>query len=121
MRNFTFAVLLLISLCPVTTKAAEKAWYGFHIKAAFEGFPLNPVVKSVVIDKVRANSPAAGQDIRVGDEIIEAEGIKVPGTRALQFVPILRKQPGDTLSLRLRTQHGRTYSVLIEAIHKPSS
>lgn len=121
MRNLAFILLFLACLCPATTKAVEKAWYGFHIKPALEGFALNPVVKSVVIDKVKANSPASAQNIRVGDEIIEAEGIKVPGTRALQFVPILRKQPGDTLNLRLKTQQGRTYSVLVQAIQRPSS
>lgn len=103
------------------TNAAEHAWYGFHIKAETAGFPLDPVVRSVVIDKVKANSPATAQDIRVGDEIIEADGQSVLGARALRLIGILSKHPGETLRLALRRPTGETYRVAIVGITKPTS
>ena len=99
--------------------AAEKAWYGFHIKPETAGFPLNPVVRSVVIDKIKRGSPADDQDMRVGDEIIEAEGKIVPGARALPLMSILNKKPGELLRLRLKRPDGEIYAVTIRGIKKP--
>src|SRR4051812_34315607 len=94
--------------------AADKAWYGFHIKPVTAGFPLNPLVCSVVIDKVKPNSPASEHDMRIGDEIIEAEGKRVPGARALQFVPLLSRHPGEWLHLRLKREGGEEYSAVVQ-------
>ena len=118
-HGITVGILLAVSLA--TAGAAERAWYGFHIKPETAGFPLNPIVKSVVIDKVRMNSPASAQQIRVGDEIIEAEGKIVPGTRALQLIFLLNKEPGSVLHLRLRRTDGERYTVVVQGIKKPGA
>lgn len=118
-HGITVGILLAVSL--VTASAAERAWYGFHIKPETAGFPLNPIVKSVVIDKVKMNSPASAQKIRVGDEIIEAEGKVVPGTRALQLYFLLSKEPGNVLHLRLKRADGEKYTALVRGIKKPDA
>ncbi|HEY0370214.1 MAG TPA: PDZ domain-containing protein [Chthoniobacterales bacterium] len=118
-RSAAFAAVLLAFVA--TAGAAERAWYGFHIHAQTTGFPLNPIIRSITIDKVKPNSPADAQEIRVGDEIIEADGQSVPGTRALQLIGILNKKPGDTLRLVLRRASGDTYPVVIVGIKKPAS
>ena len=117
--GITVGILLAVSLA--TAGAAERAWYGFHIKPESAGFPLNPIVKSVVIDKVRLNSPAAAQDSRVGDEIIEAEGKVVPGTRAIQLYFLLSKEPGNVLHLRLKRADGESYTAAVRGINKPDA
>ncbi len=114
------ALLAFLSLAAVTSAAAaEKAWYGFHIKPQFEGFPLNPIVRSVTIDRVRPNSPATAHRIRVGDEILEAEGRVVPGSRALAWIFLRYKQPGDSLRLRLKRRNGESYTAVVQGIKEP--
>jgi C-terminal processing protease CtpA/Prc len=119
MRTFVITVAVMIAAAVTSASAAEKAWYGFHIKPETAGFPLNPVVTSVVIDKIKPNSPAAAQKMQVGDEIIEADGKPVPGTRALKLVALLSKQPGEVLRLRLKRADGDDYSVSVRGIKKP--
>lgn len=111
--------LLLFVVAAAPAQAAEKAWYGFHIKPETTGFPLNPVVVAVVIDKVAPDSPATSQNIRVGDEIVEAEGQAVPGGRALSLLVLLSKPIGATLHLRLKRPNGEAYSAAVIGIRKP--
>jgi S1-C subfamily serine protease len=120
MRKLLIIFVFLLGLA-ATAGATERAWYGFHIKPQLVGFPLNPVVKSVVIDKVKANSPATAHNIAIGDEIIEAEGKTVPGARALQLLWIANKQPGEWLHMRLKRTNGQTYSVTVQGTKKPST
>ncbi|MDQ6655517.1 MAG: PDZ domain-containing protein [Verrucomicrobiota bacterium] len=119
MRKFLLVATLFAAIAIPSATAAEKAWYGFHIRVETAGFVLNPIVRSVKIDKVASNSPASAQSIRVGDAIVEADGAAVPGARALQLWPILSKQPGDTLRLRLQRPDGETYAAVVTGISKP--
>ncbi len=106
-RELVIAAVLFLGVSLASATAAEKAWFGFHIKPETTGFPLNPIVRSVVIDKVKPHSAAEALDIRIGDEIMEAEGKPVPGTRALQLIWLLQKQPGEWLHLRLKETEWR--------------
>jgi len=119
MRKYGITVGILLAVSLATAGAADRAWYGFHIRPETAGFPLNPIVKSVVIDKVKVNSPASAQQIRVGDEIIEAEGKIVPGTRALQLIFLLNKEPGSVLHLLLKRADGERYAAVVQGIKKP--
>ena len=121
MRKFSILLGLLLHLSLATANAADKAWYGFRLKVDTAGFVLNPTVRSAVIQKVAPDSPATANKIEVGDEIIEAEGKKVPGGRALQLKPFLSKKAGDTLRLRLKRPDGEIYSVIVTGIKKPSA
>ena len=119
MRKHGITVGILIAASLATASAADRAWYGFHIKPETAGFALNPIVKSVVIDKVKENSPASAQHIRVGDEIIEADGNIVPGNRAIRLIFLLNKEPGNMLHLRLKRADGEKYTVVVQGIKKP--
>ncbi len=119
MRKYGITVGILFAVSLASASAAERAWYGFHIKPETAGFPLNPIVKSVVIDKVKVNSPASAQHIRVGDEIIEADGRIVRGARAMQLIFLLNKEPGNVLHLRLKRADGESYTVVVQGIKKP--
>lgn len=119
MRKFAVTLALLLFVPVATGNAGEKAWYGFRVKIDTAGFVLNPTVRSAVIQKVLPNTPAADQHIGVGDEIIEAEGKVVSGGRALQLKPILSKQVGEVLHLRLKRANGEMYPAVLTGIKKP--
>jgi S1-C subfamily serine protease len=119
MRKLVITAGFFLGISLASATAAERAWFGFHIKPETTGFPLNPVVRSVVIDKVKPHSAAAALDIRIGDQIMEVEGRTVPGTRALQLISLLQKQPGEWLHLRLKRPSGESYSAAVEGIKKP--
>lgn len=121
MKKRALILVLLVGAFAASASAAERAWYGFHIKPETAGFPLNPIVRSVTIDKIKPGSPAAAQKIAVGDEIVEADGKTVPGARALQLLPVVNKRPGDSLHLRLRRATGEDYSVVVQGIRKPDA
>ncbi len=57
--------------------------------------------------------------MEAGDEIVETQGKIVPGARALQLRPIMSKQVGEVLHLRLRRTSGETYNALLTGIKKP--
>ncbi len=121
MRKLGIIAGILLAVSLATASAADRAWYGFHIKPATAGFPLNPIVKSVVIDKVRVNSPASAQHIQVGDEIIEAEGKIIPGARALQLIFLVKREPGTVLHLQLKRADGQRYTAVVRGIKKPGA
>ena len=54
--------------------AADKGYFGFAISVDAEGFSLNPVLKTVSIEKVTPGSPAEAAGLTKGDQFIEVEG-----------------------------------------------
>ena len=69
--------------------------------------------------KVAPGSPADKQRIQVGDEIIEAAGKKVPGAKANDLKPLLEKEVGEVLHLRLKRSRGEIYSANLTAVKRP--
>lgn len=120
MTRITLASAVIILCSIATVHGGEKAWFGFAVRVETAGFPLNPTVRSVLIGKVAPNSPASAQHIEVGDEIMEAEGHAVPGGRALQLRPLLMRQVGDVLHLRLKRANGELYPAVLTGIAKPA-
>lgn len=120
MKRILIALATTVALLFTADAAPEKGWFGFHIDVKTAGFVLNPTVASVTILDIAPNSPAAGQHINAGDEIVEAEGKPVPGARALQLKPLLTKSPGEVLHLRLKRKDGEVYSVTLTAAKKPA-
>ena len=120
MKKTLVALLFSVALVLNVAGAEEKGWFGFAVDVKTSGFVLNPNVASIVIAEVVPNSPAATQRISVGDEIVEAEGQAVPGSKALQLRSIITKRPGETLHLRLKRKDGETYSATMTAAKRPS-
>jgi C-terminal processing protease CtpA/Prc len=121
MRRHVIVAGIIFAVSLAAARADDRAWYGFHIKPETAGFPLNPTVRSVVIDTVKVNSPAAAQRIQVGDEILEADGKTIPGARALQLISLLNKEPGSLLRLQLRRADGERYTAVVRGIKKPGA
>lgn len=120
MKKLLLAALLIAVLAAGAGAAEEKGWFGFQLAVEAEGFMLNPTVRVVKVESVVPNSPAAAERISPGDEIIEAEGVAVPGGRALKLKPIMARRPGERIRLRLKRPNGETYSTTLTAVKRPS-
>jgi C-terminal processing protease CtpA/Prc len=77
-------------------------------------------VKSVTVESIAPRSPASEQSIAVGDEIIQIEETTVPGRRAWELKPLIQKQVGQSIHLRLKRPTGETYSVTLIAVKPPA-
>jgi len=118
MKKSFLLVLLFAFVWTSVATAAEKGWFGFGLKVAGEGF-FNPTVKSITVDSIAPRSPASEQHMAVGDEIIQIEGTAVPGRKASELKPLMQKQVGETIHLRLKRPAGEFYSVTLMAVKKP--
>ncbi len=119
------SALFLLAFCVVVPRPigaapeAEKGFFGFAIEVEGSGF-LNPTLSSATIKRVIASSPAARAGIAAGDQIISAEGHAVAGAKARELQPIMQKQVGQPLHLRLKRPAGTEYDVTLVAIAKPA-
>lgn len=124
MKIRTLLPLLVLAICLSVVRpaaAAEKGWYGFRVEPDITGTIFKPTVRSLTIKKVYPGSPAAEQEIRVGDVILEFDGVKVPGGNGYKVRAAATKTPGETLRLRLKRPGGEIYTAKIVAIKKPQT
>jgi C-terminal processing protease CtpA/Prc len=118
MKKLFLLVLLFTFVCTSMVTAGEKGWFGFGLKVAADGF-FNPTVKSITVESIAPNSPASKQPIAVGDEIIQVENTPVPGHKASELKPLMQKQVGEIIRLRLKHAAGEIYSVTLTAVKNP--
>lgn len=115
-----FAVLLLLGPRLTPAQAGEaKGFFGLTVTVDGEGFFLNPTLKTVTVQKVEPKSPAANAGIVAGDQIVEAEGRTVAGTKARELQPMMSKKPGQALHLLLKRPKGEAYKVTLIAVARP--
>ena len=96
-------MLLLVFAHP--SRAAE-AKLGFAVRLEGEGSFLNPLVKAILVTEVSKGSLAEVAGMRVGDQILQIEGQSVAGRRARELQPLLKLNPGETRTLRLKHTDG---------------
>ncbi len=110
-RAFLALALAFSAVFTQPAGAAEqgRATYGFKVKVDAASLSLNPVIAAVIVDQVKPGSPAAAAGIVAGDEILQAEGREVPGARADDVKPLMRRNVGDPLVLKLRRADGSVY------------
>lgn len=113
------SLLLFALICASAASAGEKGWFGFELEIAGEGFFFNPTVRSVRVASIVPQSPAAAQSIAAGDEIIQVENTEVAGRKASDLKPLIQKQPGEAIHLKLKRRNGETYSVTLVAVKPP--
>jgi C-terminal processing protease CtpA/Prc len=106
-------VLLLVFAPP---SHAADAKLGFAVSVEGEGFFLNPLVKRILVTEVTKSSLAEVAGMRAGDQIIQIEGQSVFGRRAKELQPLMKLNPGETRTLRLKHADG---SELDARITKP--
>jgi C-terminal processing protease CtpA/Prc len=114
------AVMLLVSTLSPAHAEDGKGFFGLAVSIDGEGFFLNPTLRTITIQKVEPKSPAANAGIAPGDQIIEAEGRVIAGTKARELEPIMTKKVGQALHLLLKRPKGELYKVILIAIAKPT-
>lgn len=119
LKKLPLVVLAFALVFTSSISAAEKGWFGFGLKVEGSGF-LSFTVKSVTVESIAPHSPASEQHIAVGDEIIQVEETTVPGRRAWELKPLLQKQIGETIHMRLKRPTGQIYSVTLTAAKPPA-
>jgi C-terminal processing protease CtpA/Prc len=113
------STLVLFALVAASAaRAEEKGGFGFELAIAGEGY-FNPTVRAVKVASIVPQSPAAAQSIAAGDEIIQVENTEVAGRKASELKPLIQKQPGESLHLKLKRRNGEIYSVTLVAARKP--
>jgi C-terminal processing protease CtpA/Prc len=121
MKLWKPVLLTLLCLLAGAAWAADRGYFGFAIAVDGEGFFLNPTLKSVKIETVVPNSPAALAGIRPGDLIVEVEGHAVAGTKADVLKPYLQRDVGQSTRLLVRKSTGETVAVVLVAAQKVQS
>lgn len=119
MKKLLLAFILTAFLHVAIATAGEPGWFGFGVSMKGSGFFLNPTVEAVIIQSVVPKSPAAQHDIAVGDEVVQVEGTAVSGRKANELKPLMKREVGQVLHLRLKRASGEIYSVNITAAKRP--
>ena len=118
MRTSTRAVwvVALLAMTAVAVATPEKGDLGLTVDVRGTRLSLNPTIETVTVKEVVAGSPAALAGIVAGDEILEVEGHVVAGSLSEEILPLMQKQAGQSLTLKLRHVSGAVYSVTLVAV-----
>jgi C-terminal processing protease CtpA/Prc len=100
------AVAFMLLLAFAHSSHAAEPKLGFAIQMEGEGFFLNPVVRKLLVAEVTKGSLAEAAGMKAGDQIIQIEGQNVAGRRAREFQPLMKLNPGETRTLRLKHADG---------------
>jgi C-terminal processing protease CtpA/Prc len=116
-RGLQLPIVCLLVLA-ASAWAADSGYFGISVSVDGEGFFLNPTLKSIRIEKVVPNSPAAKAGITPGDFLIEIEGHPVPGTKADVLKPYMQREVGQTTRLLVKKSSGEVVSLVLVAAPK---
>ena len=112
---------VLLCLLVGAAWAADRGYIGLAIEVDGEGFFLNPTLKSVKVETVVPNSPAALAGMHPGDLIVEVEGHAVAGTKADVLKSYLQREVGQSTRMLVRKATGETMAVVLVAVQKVQS
>ena len=116
LRRLLLAVPLLT--LAIGAWAAEQGYFGIAVAVDGDGFFLNPTLKSIKIEKVIPNSPAAKAGVAPGDFLLEIEGHQVAGTKANVLKPFMQREVGQSTRLLVKKNTGEVVSVVLVAVPK---
>lgn len=117
MQKLFAALFLSAMLASSAAHAGELGGFGFNAAVSVNGV-FSPTLAAVKITKVNPSSAADKAGIKVGDEIIEIDGHKVPGAKASEIQPLMAKEVGQTIAMKLKRESGETISVQMIATPK---
>ncbi len=105
-----FLVPLLAGLLlPLAAMAGGGVSFGFSTDVQTGGPDDKPTLTSVVVSKVGPASPAQAAGLMVGDTLLSANGTKVPGAAAADFMQVMGGlKPGDHLVLMVQRSGSQT-------------
>jgi C-terminal processing protease CtpA/Prc len=118
-REFLVTVSSLVLATALGSAAAqdERGVFGFGFEIDADGF-ISPTLKTITVKALTAGSPADLAGMKIGDQVIEVDGKVISGAKARDLEPHLKKNVGQSVSLRLRRPGGEVYSVSMVAVAK---
>jgi C-terminal processing protease CtpA/Prc len=116
---FRAAMLTIVSFALATTSLAwERGGYGLkvNVNGDINSDHKNPLLTSMKIEAVEPGSPGALAGIVVGDEIIEVAGLAVFSRRASEILPLMQKQVGQSVDVKIKRSDGSVFAVTMVAV-----
>jgi C-terminal processing protease CtpA/Prc len=111
-------VLLAALAYGLPAAAAERGWFGIGVNIDAEGDAASRVVRTVTIQTVAPDSPAAKAGLSPGDVILEADSAPLPGMKMSDLRQAMGKAVGETLHLKVRRE-GTVRVVALTAVAPP--
>jgi C-terminal processing protease CtpA/Prc len=114
----TLLVLLALIASIATHGAEERGTFGFAVAVDVEGM-FDHTLKSVVVKNVEPGLPAAAAGVSPGDNVLEVEGKRVQGSKASDIAALMKRKPGESITLKLKRVNGEVYVAALVAAQKP--
>jgi C-terminal processing protease CtpA/Prc len=108
----TVLAVTLLSLMSVPAALAADEPIGFALKFETDGFFSSKITRALVT-QVRPQSQAQAAGLAVGDELIEVEGVPVPGNSAGAIKPHMQFEPGQPTRLVFKRPSGAVYEATL--------
>ncbi len=106
LSRFAVAAIFLVALVHPCSADAPKL--GMVVSVEADGI-LNPVIKKITVTKVEKASLAEAAGMVGGDEIVQIEGQSVVGRRAREMQSLMKFDPGETRTLRVKHVDGKEF------------
>lgn len=114
-RPWLLAALALALMAPLA--AAESGSFGFRLNVKLGGPNGTSIfsfrIGSAVVQSVTPGSPAANALVAAGDELIEVDGLVVPGGKGLQLKARLKPEAGKKVPMKFKRANGEIYRVIL--------
>lgn len=117
MRRITLIFLFTLFLVPVL-HASGDGWFGLAFKVDADGL-FNPTIRSIKVEKVFPNSPAAKAGLLPDDLVVGIDGITVAGAQADALKKAMHKPVGATLRLEIKRGSAEPRAFTLTAARKP--
>jgi C-terminal processing protease CtpA/Prc len=119
LHTLTLLALLSTALLASAADDKNKGWFGLTVSAAVEGTSFNPALQSITIAKVMPSSPAAAAGLVAGDQIVEIQGMTIPGATAKEVRGAMHQNVGASLHLTVKHGAAEPKVVTLIAVAKP--
>ncbi len=116
-----WALLAVLSVAlggALPAAAAERGWFGIGVNIEADGDAARRVVRTVTIQSVAPDSPAAQAGLAPGDVILEANDLPLAGLKMSELREAMGKAVGESLHLKVR-RSGTVRVVAMVAVAPP--
>ena len=117
LRSVLTAICVVWSLLAQPAAAADsgRGRLGFTVYVEVDGSYAKPILKSVRVQEIEPNSPAATAGLKIDDLILRVQGKPLAGANAREVAAMIQVPPGEKLQLVVHGSDGMQRRVTIVA------